>query len=386
MRIAVIAPPWLPVPPNGYGGTELVLDTLCRGLAAAGHDVLLYASGDSTCPVERAWTYAEHLGTVGTNPAAELRHVMDAYEAAAAWGADAIHDHTITGPVWADVRGRCPVVTTNHGPFNDELAPIYRRVGPHVPIIAISHHQAATARDIPIHAVIHHGIDLTGVAPGAGSGNYAAFLGRMNPDKGVDRAIRVARQAGMPLLIAAKMREPAEGAYYEQVVRPLLGGDVEYIGEVAGDDKDRFLADAVCLLNPIAWPEPFGMVMIESLARGTPVVATPMGAAPEIVDDGRTGYLRTGDAALAGALLDAAHLDRSACRRAAETRFSMERAAADHHAVYTGLTAAAGARDTELASMLQAASANGHIAGRDGGLRSQDSADGDGQADRRISV
>ena len=122
MRIAVIAPPWLPVPPDGYGGTELVLDTLCRGLAAAGHDVLLSATGDSTCPVERAWTYPEHLGTVAISPAGELCHVMDAYDAALAWGAEVIHDHTITGPVWAGLHGRCPVVTTNHGPFSADLA------------------------------------------------------------------------------------------------------------------------------------------------------------------------------------------------------------------------------------------------------------------------
>lgn len=366
MRIAVVAPPWLPVPPIGYGGTELVLDTLCRGLAAAGHDVLLYATGDSTCPVERAWSYTDHLGTVAVSPVAELRHVMEAYEAAAAWGADVIHDHTITGPVWAGLHSQVPVVTTNHGPFNADLGAVYRRVGPHVPIIAISHHQASTAGDIPVRAVIHHGLDLNGVEAGTGAGRYAAFLGRMNPDKGIDRAIRVARRAGMPLLIGAKMREPAEREYFDRVVRPLLGGDVDYVGEVAGEEKHRLLADAVCLLNPIAWPEPFGMVMIEALARGTPVVGTPMGAAPEIVDDGRTGYLRSDDDGLAQALVDTAHVDRLACRRAAETRFSMERMAADHGAVYAGLVGAARGRDAELASILDA--------------------EGDGQTERSVSV
>ena len=352
MRVAVIAPPWLPVPPIGYGGTELVLDTLCRGLAATGHEVLLYAAGDSTCPVERGWTYPEHLGTIAIAPAAELRHVMDAYDTAAAWGADVIHDHTIIGPVWAGIHGQSPVVTTNHGPFSGDLAAVYRRIGAHLPIIAISHNQASAAGDIPVHAVIHHGVDLADVERGTGSGGYAAVLGRMNPDKGIERAIRVARRAAMPLLIAAKMREPAERTYFEETIRPLLGRDVEYIGEVAGGDKHRLLADAVCLLNPIAWPEPFGMVMIESLARGTPVVATPYGAAPEIVDDGRTGYLRRDDESLARALLMAASLDRSACRAVAETRFSMEGMAGDHEAVYAELVAAARARDAELASML----------------------------------
>jgi len=352
VRIAVIAPPWLPVPPDGYGGTELVLDTLCRGLAAAGHDVLLSATGDSTCPVERAWTYPEHLGTVAISPAGELCHVMDAYDAALAWGAEVIHDHTITGPVWAGLHGRCPVVTTNHGPFSADLAAVYRRIGPHLPIIAISHHQASTAGEIPIYAVIHHGVDLAGVESGTGSGGYAAFLGRMTPDKGVDRAIRIARRAGVPLRIAAKMREPAEQAYFDAAVRPLLGGDVEYLGELRGDDKHRLLADAICLLNPIAWPEPFGMVMIEALARGTPVVATSSGAAPEIIDDGVTGILRRDDDHLARAVLAAVGLDRSACRAAAQTRFSMERMATAHHSVYAALAADTRAHDAELESVL----------------------------------
>ncbi|HVW35162.1 MAG TPA: glycosyltransferase family 4 protein [Acidimicrobiia bacterium] len=339
MRIAVIAPPWLPVPPASYGGTERVLDTLCRGLVSRGHDVLLYATGDSSCPVERAWTYREHLGTVAVSPAAELAHVIDAYDTAAAWGATVIHDHTITGPVWTGVQGGCPVVTTNHGPFSADLAAVYRRIGPRVPIIAISHHQASTAGAIPVHAVIHHGVDLAGVECGTGAGGYAAFLGRMTPEKGVARAIRIARRAGVPLRIAAKMREPAEHAYFEAAVRPLLDGDVEYLGEVGGEDKDRLLADATCLLNPIAWPEPFGMVMIEALARGTPVVATPCGAAPEIVEDGVTGIVRDDDDQLARAVLTALTLDRAACRAAAETRFSMERMARDHEAVYAGLAA-----------------------------------------------
>ncbi|MEW6155192.1 MAG: glycosyltransferase family 4 protein [Actinomycetota bacterium] len=352
MRIAVIAPPWLPVPPTGYGGTEVVLDTLCRGLAAADHDVLLYATGDSTCPVELAWTFPEHLGTVAISPAAELAHVMDAYDTALGWGAEVIHDHTITGPVWAGVHGRCPVVTTNHGPFSGDLAAVYRRIGPHLPIIAISHHQASTAGAIPIYAVIHHGVDLTGVEPGTGTGGYAAFLGRMTPDKGVDRAIRIARRAGVALRIAAKMREPAEQAYFDATVRPLLGGDVEYLGELRGDDKHRLLADATCLLNPIAWPEPFGMVMIEALARGTPVVATPYGAAPEIIGDGVTGWLRRDDDQLARAVLTAASLDRTACRAAAQTRFSMERMVTDHTSIYAALAATTRAHDAELVSVL----------------------------------
>lgn len=339
MRIAVIAPPWLAVPPAAYGGTELVLDSLCRGLRASGHDVLLYATGDSTCPVERAWTYDTHLGVDRANPVAELRHVLDAYEAAAAWGADVVHDHTIVGPAWSHVHANVPVVTTNHGPFDEQLGPIYRRIAHHVPLIAISHHQASTAGEVPVRAVIHHGIDTEAVRQGSGQGGFALFLGRMSPDKGVGAAVDAARKAGLRLVIAAKMREPDERDYFTAVIEPRLGRDVEYVGEVGGDEKDRLLRSATCLLNPIAWPEPFGMVMIEALAVGTPVVTTRCGAAPEIVDDGVTGYLCDGPGALAAAIPAAAKLDRDACRRAAAERFSMGRMASDHAALYQSLLA-----------------------------------------------
>jgi glycosyltransferase involved in cell wall biosynthesis len=352
MRIAVIAPPWLPVPPEGYGGTELVLDTLCRGLADAGHDVLLHATGDSTCPVERSWTYDTHLGIAQTSPADELRHVMDGYDAAQRWGADVVHDHTMTGPVWAQVHCSIPVVTTNHGPFEEPLRSVYRRIAATTPVLAISRHQASTAGDIPVRAVIHHGLDLTTIRARYGSGGYAAFLGRMSPTKGVHHAIEVARAAGVPLQIAAKMHEPAEHEYFEQQVRPLLGGDVEYVGEVGPDEKYELLGDAICLLNPIAWAEPFGMVMIEALATGTPVVGTPCGAAPEIVDDGRTGYLRTGLQGLVDAIDEARHLDRATCRAAVERRFSMTRMATDHEATYRSLLDSAHRDTAELVQLL----------------------------------
>lgn len=333
MRVAVIAPPWLPVPPGGYGGTELVLDTLCRGLVAEGHDVLLCATGDSACPVERHATYERHLGTASISPADELRHVMDAYDAAAEWGAELVHDHTVTGPAWAQRHG-LPVVTTNHGPFTEPLVSIYRRIAPTVPIIAISHHQASTAGTVPVHAVIHHGLDVSGIEVGEGGGGYAAFLGRMAATKGVHRAIAVARAAGVPLRIAAKMREPHELEYFDTTVKPVLGGDVEYLGEIGPSEKYDLLRDAVCLLNPIDWPEPFGMVMIEALACGTPVIGTPRGAAPEIVDDGTTGFLRDGVHGLAEVLRDVDQIDRAACRTAVEQRFSMQRMARDHLVVY----------------------------------------------------
>lgn len=336
MRIAIVAPPWVPVPPPAYGGTEAVLDSLARGLQAAGHDVLLYATGDSRCTVPTRWIRERAAGTVGTGSATELHHVVNAYDTICDWGADVVHDHTLVGPVYAQ-RFDIPVVTTNHGPFGSELGDYYRAIAPRVAIVAISRYHAASAVGTPIAAVIHHGVEVAAFPFGAGDGGYALFLGRMNADKGVDAAVRIARRAGVPLRIAAKMREPAEHAYFEQAVAPLLGHGIDYIGEVGGPEKVDLLAHATCLLNPIAWAEPFGMVMIEALACGTPVVAPPFGSVPELVIDGVTGFVRSSEPELADAVRRAATLDRSRCRADAATRFSTERMVAGHIALYEAL-------------------------------------------------
>jgi glycosyltransferase involved in cell wall biosynthesis len=341
VRIAVIAPPWVPVPPPAYGGTELVLDNLCRGLADQGHDVLLFATGDSTCPVELGWEHEIARGIGNFEPATELRHVFAAYARAIEWGADIVHDHTMSGPIYSDRFPGITVVTTAHGPFEGDCGAVYRAFAKSVPVIAISRHQAATAH-VPIAAVIHHGIDCERNSMGKGKGGYAAFLGRMSPTKGVTIAIRAARAAGIPLRIAAKMEDYDEHEYFAEHVKPLLGGDVEYVGEVGGDTKQHLLGDAMCLLNPIMWPEPFGMVMIEALACGTPVVSTPAGAAPEIIDDGVTGFLRSDEAALAIALGKVGSIDRQTCRLVAEERFSIVRLAAEHAALFARLIEANG--------------------------------------------
>jgi glycosyltransferase involved in cell wall biosynthesis len=332
MRIAIVAPPWVAVPPVGYGGTEVVLDGLARGLQAAGHEILLFTTGDSTCPVPKAWVFEEACGVGIGGAVTELRHVIHAYEAAS--GYDIVHDHTLVGPVYSERFSSLPVVTTNHGPFDGELHDYYRAIGDRVPIIAISDHQASLVSDISVAAVIHHGIDVDKFTVGSGGGGYALFLGRMSADKGVHNAIRIARKAGVPLKIAAKLHEQPEYDYFNEYVRPLLGGDIEYVGEVGGAAKRELLAEAMCLLNPMQWHEPFGMVMIEALSSGTPVVATPRGAAPEIVDDGVTGYLRAGEEGLASALLRVGELDRAACRKAAVGRFSLEPMVDAHVALF----------------------------------------------------
>lgn len=332
MRVVIIAPPWVAIPPVAYGGTESVLDTLARGLQRSGHDVTLFTTGDSTCPVPRRSILQRAAGVGMGGSATELRHVIHAYEVAR--DADVVHDHTLVGPVYSDRFSGLPVVTTNHGPFQSELGDYYRAIGPRVPVIAISHHQASTATGVPIAAVIHHGVDQDRFPVGPGTGEYAAFLGRMCPEKGIPAAIGAARLAGIPLQIAAKMSEPAEILYFDRVVRPLLGGDIQYIGEVASEAKLELLGNATCLLNPIAWPEPFGMVMLESLACGTPVVTTAMGAAPEIVDNGRTGFICADVKSAASALQIVGSLSREACRDVVRERFSSDRMVARHVALY----------------------------------------------------
>jgi glycosyltransferase involved in cell wall biosynthesis len=343
MRIGLIAPPWIPVPPPAYGGTESVIDRLARGLVRAGHDVLLAAAANSTCPVGQVPGTDEAADGAPANGGAvrELRHVVTSYAAMA--DVDVVHDHTMCGPVYRHRPVGLPVVTTNHGPFDDVLNPIYRALRD-VPVIAISHSQASTADGARIAAVIHHGIDVAAVPEGRGRGGFAGFLGRMSPDKGPREAALIARAAGVPLKMAAKLREPAERAYFDAEVKPLLCSDVEYLGELAEQDKFELVGNAFALLNPIQWPEPFGLVMIEALAAGTPVVSTPAGSAPEIVDDGVTGYLRNGCAGLADALLAAADLDRAACRAAAESRFATERMVREHVQLYTDLIGSARGR------------------------------------------
>lgn len=333
MRIAIIAPPWVPVPPPKYGGTEAVVDSLARGLQSAGHDVFLFATGDSTCPVPTGWIYSRAVGTNGIGTVTELRHVVNAYDAIVDWGADVVHDNTLWGPLYAERFG-LPVVTTNHGPFEGDLGDAYVAIGPSVPVIAISHHQASTAGRAPVAAIIHHGIDVHTFPFGNGDGGYILQLGRMSPEKGIHTAVQVARAAGLPLKIAAKRCEPPEYAYFHAEVEPYLTDEIEYVGEVDGAEKRELLAGAMCLLNPVAWPEPFGLVMAEALAAGTPVVATPHGSIPELIEDGVTGYVRSTEAGLVEALHEVAGLDRARCRKEAITRFSVERMASQHVDLY----------------------------------------------------
>ena len=335
MLIGLISPPWVPVPPPAYGGTEAVVDRLARGLVAAGHDVLLAAPAGSSCPVPLVANTAEpDPNRIGMS-LPELSHIIRGY--AAMRGVDVIHDHTLAGPLYRHRPARVPVVVTSHGPFLPAERDLFRVIQRDTSVVAISRHQASTADGIRIAKVIYHGIDVDDIPVGPG-GDSACFVGRMHPCKGLREAINVARTADLPLRIAAKMREPAEYDYYRTEIEPLLDRDITYLGELGAADKYALMGGSCALLNPIQWAEPFGLVMIEALATGTPVITTTQGSAPEIIDDGRTGYLRDTTAGLAAALRDASTLSRGRCRATARDRFSTHRMVLNHLNLYTALT------------------------------------------------
>jgi glycosyltransferase involved in cell wall biosynthesis len=343
MRIGLIAPPWIPVPPPAYGGTEVVIDNLARGLLALGHDVRLFTVGESTCPVPRQWLFRSPVEPMGA-PAAEAAHGLAAYEALA--DADVIHDHTVIGPRLAGRRGlaRQPVVTTFHGRVTPADLRMLAQTARYAAIVAISHAHARYFGGVPVAAVIHHGIDLDVYTPGPGTGGYLLFVGRMAADKGVHHAVRAARRAGWPLVISAKMRDRAERAYFEEQVRPLLGPDDAWPAEQPLTTRLVLLREAAALLNPITWPEPFGLVMAEALASATPVLAFPNGAAPEIIEQGRTGFLCRDEEEMTAAIAEVGRISRRDCRSAADQRFGMARMAADYERLYRDILERSGRR------------------------------------------
>jgi glycosyltransferase involved in cell wall biosynthesis len=341
VRIGYIAPPWVPTPPPAYGGTEAVVDRLARGLVDAGHEVLLAAAGNSTCPVDQVpGSRVAPSGAPATGPAhEELGFLLNAYTHMS--DCDLIHDHTMIGPMmyqWHQLNaGARPIVSTFHHPIDDRFIPLYREQ--RSAAIAISANQAAKASmaDIRVDTIIHHGVDVDDIPEGSGEGGYASFLGRMHPDKGVREAIMVARLAGVPLRIGAKVREPLEWQYFEAEIKPLLSSTIEYLGELNADEKYALLGGSFAMLKPDNWDEPFGLVVIESLACGTPVVSTPRGATLELVENGVTGRLEWGTGRMAAALASVKDLDRTLCRKTAKVQFDTPCMVTKHIRFYEGL-------------------------------------------------
>jgi glycosyltransferase involved in cell wall biosynthesis len=335
LRIGLIGPVWFPVPPPLYGGTEAIVALLADALADAGHDVTLFASGDSRTRARLSFVYERAPSSRIGQTLPELRHCLACYERAAEF--DVINDHS--GLPAAAIGGllETPVLHTVHGPLDGEGGEIYERIArtaPRIGLVSLSLNQRRPKPHLPWVANCPNALDLARYPWRPGSGDYLLFVGRMTPDKGAHRAIAVAREAGLPLKIAAKCREPRELEYFRASVEPHLGGGIEYLGEVTHDEKVALLQGARATLFPIEWEEPFGLVMIESMACGTPVIATRRGAVPEVIEHGRTGIVVDDHRQMPAALEQAEALDPAELRREVELRFSPARLVADYLRAY----------------------------------------------------
>jgi len=342
MRVAVVAPVWFAVPPTGYGGIEIVVSLLADGLVDAGHDVTLFASGGSRTKGKLVSPMLEP-----PDPRELGNPWYDGYHALASYlqmdGFDVVSDHAgVVGPICgALLRGRPPVVHTLHGPWTEHNRPLYDLVSRHVHLVAISDAQRAANLDVPYVGTVHNGIDLSTYEFRAEKERSLVYIGRANPDKGPKEAINIARRAGLPLYMILKRGEPAEREYFEREVEPLLASDVELYENVTHAEKIELLGRACAMVFPIRWPEPFGLVMVEAMACGTPVVTTNWGAAPELVEDGVTGFRRDAEDDLVEMIAHVGELDPVACRTRVEERFSGEAMVRGYEAVFREVVPAA---------------------------------------------
>jgi glycosyltransferase involved in cell wall biosynthesis len=337
MRIAQIAPLQESVPPQRYGGTERVVSSLVEELVRRGHDVTLFASGDSSTNATLVPVVPRALRLSGVRdalPAALLALGM-VYERAHEF--DIIHSH-IDYPTLPFARLRAtPTVLTCHGRLDLlHVHPIfeYFREGN---LVSISDNQRRLLPAWNWVGTVYNGIDLVNFTLRPRPGHYLAFLGRISPEKGIEDAITVAKLAGVPLKIAAKV-DPVDEDYYRERIRPLLDHPlIEFVGEISDREKDAFLGQALALIFPVRWPEPFGLVMVEAMATGTPVIAGRFGSVPEVVEDSETGYICDSLEEMVLAIRRLDEIDRTACRRHTERRFSSQRMAEDYVTVYQTL-------------------------------------------------
>lgn len=339
MRIAQVAPLYESVPPQFYGGTERVVSYLSEELVRQGHEVTLFASGDSTTSARLRPVCERALRLEGKRIIDPLAHHIRMLEMVAqeAEEFDVIHFHIDYLHFPLTRRQNIRAVTTLHGRLDiPDAIPLYREFTD-MNLVSISNAQRASMPWANWVATVHHGLPEDLYRPLPDRGKYLAFLGRISPEKRVDRAVEIARRVGMPLKVAAKI-DPADREYFEAKIRKLFDHPlVEYVGEIRQHEKSEFLGNAAALLFPIDWPEPFGLVVIEAMACGTPVIAWRMGSVPEILDEGRTGFLvhSVEEAMAAVQRLDS--LDRSVCRRVFTERFSARRMAADYLETYRRL-------------------------------------------------
>jgi glycosyltransferase involved in cell wall biosynthesis len=343
MRIAQISPLTEAVPPKLYGGTERVISWLTDELVALGHDVTLFASGDSltAATLEPMWPRALRLdGSVRDANALHMMMIEKVCRRASDF--DILHFHLDYYPFSLMSRQPVPFITTLHGRLDlQEHQPIFNTFSS-IPLVSIS-----TSQRRPVHSAnwistVYHGLPERLLLPKPKTPSYLAFLGRISPEKRVDRAINIAERCGLPLKIAAKV-DAADRDYYDSEIRHLIAKPhVDFIGEIADSEKSDFLSGAVALIVPIDWPEPFGLVMIEAMACGTPVIAYNRGAAPEIVEDGITGFIVEDEASAVSAIRNVFSLSRKTVRERFEERFTSNRMALDYLDAYRKVNPRAG--------------------------------------------
>jgi glycosyltransferase involved in cell wall biosynthesis len=341
VRIAQLAPLFVPVPPREYGGTERIVHTLTQELVKRGHDVTLFASGGSETSARLHATSPTSLWESGADSLAwHAIEIEDLVERSGQF--DVIHSHLDALPWLAGDRYQAPLVTTMHGrldlPDQHRLLSRFRQW----PIVSISNAQRKPVEDLPLNwrATVYHGLDLERIyQPGTGAGGYLAFVSRLTPEKAPDLAIKVAIKAGMKIVVAGVIPDQ-ERDYFESQVKPLLDHPlVEWAGELDDEGKNRVIGGASGFILPIQWDEPFGLVFIEALATGTPIISCPRGSLPELIEHGRHGFLVSSEDELVEACLKVKTLDRAECRRWVLERFSASRMAADYERVYRGLIA-----------------------------------------------
>jgi len=345
MRIAQVAPLFEAVPPSLYGGTERVISWLTEELVALGHDVTLFASGDSvtSAKLEPMWPRALRLdGSVREPGALHMTMLEHIYRRSSEF--DLLHFHLDYYPFSLFLRQSTAFLTTLHGRLDlPELQPVFKTFAS-LPMVSISDSQRRPVPNARWIRTIHHGMPENLLTPQPIEPSYLAFLGRISPEKRVDRAIHIAARCGMPLKIAAKV-DVADQDYFDDNIRQYLASDtVEYIGEINDANKSAFLSRAHALIVPIDWPEPFGLVMIEAMACGTPVIAFNRGSVPEVVEDGVTGFIVEDETSAVGAIRRLPQLSRGLIRKRFEERFTARRMAQDYLDVYGRLIKAANPR------------------------------------------
>jgi glycosyltransferase involved in cell wall biosynthesis len=334
LRIAMIVPPWYELPPPGYGGLEQMCTPLVDGLVARGHQVTLFGAGTKT------GTRADFVSTIDElqytrigQAMPEMLHVCRVNRMISEDNFDVVHDHTMVGLLTAPLRS-VPTVATVHGCPQGELGDYLCCLGDSVSLVAISESQRRLNPNLTWSTTVHHGLPIDTSRALATPDGPVLWLARFNPEKGPDLAINACREAGVPLILAGKCNEPNEHEYFHDVVKPMLGPDITLVMNSDRLTTDALLREAGCLLLPLRWEEPFGLVMIEAMAFGTPVVALRHGAVPEVVTDGVTGIICDDPAELPGALDAVRELDPWACVDHVRKEFSPEKMVLGYEAIY----------------------------------------------------